>query len=318
MFRPFFLLIFLSFLLLPACERETSFSIQYDTIVPSTNDDLYAIAMHPTGLMLLAGGVGWERGILLKSNDFGRSWITDTLVSATLSAVTFTANGYGRVVGKSGIYYHYAEADDSWSFVRFPAWDNLSSVAVNQSGHTLAVGGSAWENGHIWQISPQHQLLRVDSFPNELSAVCFRDSTTAFAVGYGIALKTEDMGLHWQYIDLQGDFFTDVCFVNEQRGFIIGAGGFIARSDNGGETWEVLQKPSIFPGRNPGLRAISFNSDQVGYICGDKGLLWKTIDGGLHWQQADNLPPINFKDVLANDTHTILAGENGTILLIDN
>lgn len=311
---PLFSLIYLT-ILFGGCSREETFIPVHSTIISfPTTDRLNCFTVLPTGSIHVGGGLGWESGTLQHSSDEGQSWQSDLFPNAEIQGMAFNDKGEGRCVGKSGTYFFYSATTGKWDFVRLPFWENLAGIALHTDGFSLAGGGSAWERGFICRISSAHTLIQIDTFPNEIASLCFADSNVAFAVGYGVVLRSRDAGTSWEFIDLTGDFFTDICFPVAQRGFIIGENGLIARSLDAGDTWQIVRKPATLPGKSPGLRSVDFLNDRVGYICGDAGLLWITEDGGSTWGIASNLPEIDFLNVQAVSPGGYLSGDDGTLL----
>ena len=73
------------------------------------------------------------------------------------------------------------------------------------------------------------------------------------------------------------DNLTDVCFIENQFGWIIGYSGILLRTSNAGNTWNN----NTIPYEN--LKAIQFVNQNVGWIVGDNGLIIKTTDAGNNW-----------------------------------
>lgn len=66
----------------------------------------------------------------------------------------------------------------------------------------------------------------------------------------------------------------DVTFSDALHGFIVGEGGFLARTGDGGNTWTWDQLGTAT------LRDIFMVNSQVGFIAGDNKTIWRTTDGG--------------------------------------
>ena len=67
--------------------------------------------------------------------------------------------------------------------------------------------------------------------------------------------------------------------MNASIGFVVGSGGEILRTDDGGATW-VPQTSNT----TEVLREVKFPvDDQTGYVVGDTGTILKTINGGATW-----------------------------------
>lgn len=73
--------------------------------------------------------------------------------------------------------------------------------------------------------------------------------------------------------DLYGCFFIDA-----QTGWVVGAGGTILKTNNGGTSWTAVTTTIT-----SALNAVFFYDSNTGWICGDAGKILKTTDGGSTW-----------------------------------
>jgi len=140
-----------------------------------------------------------------------------------------------------------------------------------------------------------------------------------WAVGaMGTILRSEDGGKTWQSVDIATDAdLYRVFFVNEMEGWAAGGRirmaptndqmrhderggyGYIFHTTNGGKTWECQ-----YGERGRHLFGLYFTDENTGYACGERGILLKTEDGGVHWKEYPTtgtrrwLYGITFKDKL--------------------
>ena len=105
---------------------------------------------------------------------------------------------------------------------------------------------------------------------------------------------------------LRGDgiegMLQDVYFMDDQNGLVVGDGGLMLKTSDGGKTWEKMEVNMQPPGagQRPGggggppgggfgrggpapLYNIYFVDENVGYITGGRGTILKTEDGGKTW-----------------------------------
>ncbi|MBM3325265.1 MAG: hypothetical protein FJY66_06315, partial [Calditrichaeota bacterium] len=75
-------------------------------------------------------------------------------------------------------------------------------------------------------------------------------------------------------------------FLDGEQGWILSYGtGLVLRTVNGGNTWEMASRlDSIF------YECIHFVSKDKGWLCGEKGSLLQTEDGGLTWHHIGFFP----------------------------
>jgi photosystem II stability/assembly factor-like uncharacterized protein len=78
------------------------------------------------------------------------------------------------------------------------------------------------------------------------------------------------------------DKFYDVQALTVDRAFVVGYGGKILETTNGGNTWEV--RPSGF---DYSLFGIRMTDEKQGWVVGQEGLILHTADGGKTWQKQE-------------------------------
>ncbi|MDE0467241.1 MAG: YCF48-related protein [Candidatus Poribacteria bacterium] len=149
---------------------------------------------------------------------------------------------------------------------------------------------------------------------------------------------------------LRGDgiegMLQDVYFTDDQNGLVVGNGGLMLKTSDGGKTWEKIEVDMRPPGagQRPGgggggppagfgrggpapLYNIYFIDENVGYITGGRGTILKTEDGGKTWarKMARSDTPgrggrpggirANLMGIqMINETTGFIAGSENTIL----
>lgn len=99
---------------------------------------------------------------------------------------------------------------------------------------------------------------------------------------YGRVFHTED-GVYWEYQKTGVDTtLVSICFINENKGFVVGYWGTIITTEDGGKNWKrvLLDK-----NENYFLSGIHFIDKQRGFIIGEFARLMATKDGGKSWNQ---------------------------------
>lgn len=110
--------------------------------------------------------------------------------------------------------------------------------------------------------------------------------------------------------DLYDSFFTDA-----QTGWVVGSGGTILKTSNGGNTWSAISTTIT-----SALNAVFFYNASTGWICGDAGKILKTTDGGASWSpQSLGISVSGFlKDVFfVSPTTGFIAGTYGVYKTTD-
>jgi len=141
------------------------------------------------------------------------------------------------------------------------------------------------DSGETWyEINSNNELPLYDiNFINE--SIGFAVGGNASCGGSGctppgsIMLKTIDGGESW----IKQEIYSDkselhlIEFASNSKGFAIGLGTNLITID-AGMTWEPY--PTNFGGY---IYDLQFISENVGFLSGIKGILYKTIDGGATW-----------------------------------
>ena len=102
------------------------------------------------------------------------------------------------------------------------------------------------------------------------------------AVGSGCHREVEDVPLISRMINIS-DRFYDVQAIDKAHAIVVGYGGKILMTSDGGFTWTRM--PS---GTNQALYRVRFVDANTGWIAGQSGLILHTADGGKTWQRQDS------------------------------
>ncbi len=192
------------------------------------------------------------RGIILHSNDSGKSWKKQhSHTIATLADVDFINAKEGWAVGQWRIILHTSD------------------------------GGKHWEK----QNPPKD--LDPEAY---LCSVQFLDNKEGWACGNMVALiHTVDGGKTWEAIDMSkyvedwGIQFNDVFFWDRNEGWVIGEQGLCFHTTDGGKNWEKVDL-----GVKKTLFSITFlakaKPNKMGFITGADGVLLYTEDGNV-WEK---------------------------------
>ncbi len=80
------------------------------------------------------------------------------------------------------------------------------------------------------------------------------------------------------------DRFYDVVALTPERALIVGYGGKILETEDGGGSWKEVDSGT----QDHGLYSIVFVDDSHGWISGQDGLILHTTDGGETWQRQNS------------------------------
>lgn len=237
--------------------------------------------IHPdTGFV---AGVG---GKLIRTFDGGTSW--DTLHPGSFSLTFYLAlqansNGVLHALNPDPVYS--LDWGDTWSPISGqPCYGLLANLAYfnDQQGYFVGDGSSLQ-----YANSNPSMTKKFEEFGDNFGDIHFTDALNGLKVinnsALGIYARTSDGGFTWDYECMDLEFINEFAFGDSQMGIAVGSPYKLARSTNGGVTWNTIN--------------LSFNCNQAtfptsntAYIASLAGDILKTTDAGLTWNSIPNYP----------------------------
>lgn len=188
--------------------------------------------------------------ILIRTRDGGATWEScPTGLRTRLYAVHFPTRRTGYAVGLHGALLKTEDGGERWARMDTGLDTWLASVFFTSDSTGLVVGGG--ESG-------------------------------------GVIVRTRDGGRTWRsrVEDVprrcRSASYRDICFVDRNRGYVVGERGVILRTLDGGDSWESCRS-----GADVWLRAVHFLDAQNGFVAGSAGVLLATSDGGASWRHLE-------------------------------
>lgn len=182
--------------------------------------------------------VGTQSGVVLSSDDQGKSWKRTPLGNTSLVDMT--------VCGDQGFvaidHYHKVWSADAqgknWKSVPLDMPRTPLAVTCDKQGGWWVVGvnaviaGSA-DQGKTWKITD----LGEDT---QITTVQFVDEKKGIALGeFGLTVTTEDGGATWKKgPPMPGEFYAYAAlFANDGEGWVSGVAGQVLHTTDGGKSW---------------------------------------------------------------------------------
>ena len=200
---------------------------------------------------------------LFITSDGGQSWESHELLGGGAGKVAFVDRLRGWAVGKGGLVARTDDGGRNWQIQSIPFTEDLQTVFFVDREHgwvASAMSGPGTCQERLGEKPGHLTLFRTSSGGDEWEGPICIEVPVSMA-------DHPRAGL-------------DLHFVDQETGGLVGPGGVIARTTDGGLTWQLQAS-----GVGMDLTDVYFLDGQTGWVTGDKGVLLETADGGLHWAQ---------------------------------
>lgn len=147
------------------------------------------------------------------------------------------------------------------------------------------------------------------------NSVTSPDGVYVIAVGdNGLLFRSSNGGNSFAQLTSGSDDFMGVCS-NGDNVWFCGEGGKVFNSTK--QLYSVTQNAT---GTANTLNGIYFVDDNTGFTCGDGGVMYKTVNGGVNWTSSGTgLPSVDLTSVSFKDANNgVVVGANGTIYVTVN
>jgi len=244
-------------------------NFNYSGINTGSTDSLTGVVFTDS----LNGYIVGENGLLLITIDGGASWTTGNIgITDDLTSIT-VINDTLFVTGANGHICYSIDGGLTW----LPTVTNTTEIFYSASftsgtsGYAVGAGGIYYWNGISWVL----QNIGVNTTFYGVYSV----GPYAYAVGAnGICYFWN--GISWSPISLSatGNLY-GAYFLNVNYGYIVGSGGIIYRTINGGANWTTINT-----GVNLTIYNIHIVDDNNAWAVCEGGVILQTTDGGTTWE----------------------------------
>jgi photosystem II stability/assembly factor-like uncharacterized protein len=241
-----------------------------------------------------------------------------------LNAVYFADSKRGWIGGDDGFVSATNDGGQSWMQQSVSTSKPVSDIffSGDENGFLLAgdeIFGTT-DGGGTWRSLRRFAASEFDGGEVELYSVRFTGKKKGWVVGSvsrkdrivdSIVFFTNDAGVTWERRRVPTrEELIHLDFVDDKRGWIVGAEGTILRTKNSGGSWE-----SQTSGVKATLYHVDFRNDKDGWAVGERGVLLRTSNGGDSWMPVESNIRSNLLSVkFANEDDGWIAGRGGIIL----
>ena len=309
----------------------------WSTSLLARTDKFFSVA-HVTDDTFVAVGYA---GRILRTEDAGTTWgdvASDVIWS--LNNVKFSGE-HGWAVGQNGTIIHSRDGGKTWAAQSVDTDKTIMAVSFVDQLHGWACGDeSTWlwtdNGGETWNVEMMDVSQIGLSERTRLAvpdiiyySVQFLDKNTGWIVGeYGNVRYTTDGGKTWgsqhgslldelveqggvRDVMVMGAFFK-VHFSDANNGVMVGAGGAVTKTSDGGQTWTWVARE----GSNTDVPALHlYDVDTPGengrlVLAGMNAVVLDSTDSGVNWS------PANTPEGVFTWINSIAFGENGKGILV--
>jgi photosystem II stability/assembly factor-like uncharacterized protein len=228
------------------------------------------------------GFVAGSNGAFLQTIDGGKSWqLTPRFTEDNILDVYFTSEDNGWILCERNIY-------------------SLGGAAPSYFMHTRD-GGASW------------QRIELGEDHARLARMFFSKSGEGFAVGEGGGIFSLRENASWKKSALPiRSLMLDGAFFDARGGVLVGGGGKILFTEDGGNTW---RESLIYGASTSKINAVFFLGTKYGWAVGSGGTIFTTATGGRIWRtQISGTVRDLYDIVFISAAEGFAFGDGGTIL----
>lgn len=246
------------------------------------------------------------------------------LAEKDLNAVYFVDSKRGWIAGDDGFVSRTEDGGETWARQSVATTDAVNDVYFrNRDDGFLLAGNRIFgtrDGGEHWRGVSRFPPQFFNGGLPELYSIRFAGKKKGWVVGSvsrrekvtdSLLLYTNDGGISWETAPVPVHVeLIHIDFANDERGWIVGAGGTILHTVDGGATWTQQRSNTTAT-----LYHVDFRNNRVGWAVGERGTVLRTTDGGDTWFPVTLPVRATLLSVqFTSDDDGWIVGRGGTIL----
>ena len=178
--------------------------------------------------------------------------------------------------------YKSTDLGVSWEPIPLPNDSWVFQVTHDPAGNVYVPGN----RGKYYRSSDIGETWESYEAPVQFWGLDFPSVDTGFGFHGQVnqIYKTINAGMSWELIFEDPTIFgiIDMKFLNTTQGIAVGSNGFIATTNDGGETWERRVSGAVND-----VNKVKYYTNEFLYAAGSWGTFLKSLDGGETWEVID-------------------------------
>lgn len=237
---------------------------------------------------------------------------TDNFQALTSNGTVITA------VGDSGLILTSPKESNTedalqWTRTKIEGQPNFIDIVAcpDNSMIALSVERQLWtsiNNGQKWTKSDLPTKETV------VSLACVPNGDYWIVGTATTLLHSTDKGGSWSKNSLNEDAtLTHIQFFDAQHGLVFGEFGLMAKTEDGGKSWQRAPKmpDNFYP------MGVYFTDSQRGWVAGLSGTILRTDDGGKSWKRQETPTSSPLYGFRAMGDRVFAFGDNYTVIELD-
>jgi len=245
-----------------------------------------------------------------------------------LNVVFFADSKRGWIGGDDGFVSATDNGGQSWVQQSVSTGKAVSDIYFPGSDTGFLLAGDeifgTTDGGKSWRSLRRFPAAEFDGAEPDLYSVRFTGKKKGWVVGSisrndriidSIVFFTDDGGASWQRRKVPArEELIHLDFIDDKRGWIVGADGTILHTANSGESWQRQES-----GTKLTLYHVDFRNEKDGWAVGERGALLRTSNGGDTWMFTESNVRSNLLSVqFVSEDQGWVAGRGGVILRSDD
>jgi photosystem II stability/assembly factor-like uncharacterized protein len=249
------------------------------------------------------GFVAGYGGTVLSTSDGGANWVYgNTGMSEYINCIR-TIGGLTYICGANGHLCYSSNGGGSWNLISTgttQTFHGISFVNVNRGWAVGSGGVIRFWNGSSWSnqnVNSGITFYGIHAIGNTAYAVGSNGTVCKFVNGTWVPINP---GV--------SNTFYGVWFTSERVGYIVGSGGIICKTNDGGTTWIALNC-GCHTGQT--FRCIKSGCPSELIVAGDSGIVLTSSNGGSTWTKRYLGQDVNINSVEWSEGSGYLVGDDG-------
>ena len=267
------------------------------------------------------GGKKSESGYIYLTSDGGANWnAVYSNTDLSLYDILFVNDSVGYCCGEDMLILRTSDKGLHWvstdNKMNSDDFFNGALYSIFGDEHLLFfAGGKNFNIGIINWIknnTPNTNWSGFKGLSNEMRCGIFFDTQYCLAMGYGTSYKNLANTSIFEPSSVNGDFFTATSKINNSLSFACGYNGGIYKITRD-ESDKIVSHNRFFK-KNRYFNGIAFIDENKGWVCGNAGAFYETVDGE-NFKQFDLGTKNDLLSAVLNKNNEVIISTNSGKLI---